>query len=112
MYNEFFFASRCHGELGSGHLQVRIKKHKAFKFSFKLSKRLDRETDLLYDPKRSSASAKQRVATIIAHELAHQWFGDYVTMDWYEYYWLIRERSKASLTIPFYRWNVIWLNEG
>lgn len=42
-----------------------------------------READLLYDPKRSSASAKQRVAAIIAHELAHQWFGDYVTMDWY-----------------------------
>jgi aminopeptidase N len=38
-----------------------------------------RDTAILYDPKLSSAINKQRVATVIAHELAHQWFGNLVT---------------------------------
>ena len=32
-----------------------------------------RETALLYDQKQSSESDKQRVASVVAHELAHQW---------------------------------------
>jgi aminopeptidase N len=40
-----------------------------------------RQTALLYDPQQSSASDKQRVAIVIAHELAHQWFGNLVTME-------------------------------
>jgi hypothetical protein len=39
-----------------------------------------RQTALLYDPQQSSSSDKQRVAVVIAHELAHQWFGNLVTM--------------------------------
>lgn len=35
-----------------------------------------RETALLYDPKISSSANKQRVATVVAHELAHMWFGN------------------------------------
>ena len=35
-----------------------------------------RDTALLYDPATSTAESKQRVATVIAHELAHQWFGN------------------------------------
>jgi puromycin-sensitive aminopeptidase len=47
-----------------------------------------RETALLYDPKQSSASIKQRVALVVAHECAHQWFGNLVTMEWWEQLWL------------------------
>ena len=41
-----------------------------------------RMTSLLYDPAMASLSEKQRVTTVIAHELAHMWFGNLVTMDW------------------------------
>lgn len=50
-----------------------------------------RETALLYDPKGSSSADKVRVAQVVAHELAHQWFGNIVTMRW---------------------WSDVWLNEG
>lgn len=50
-----------------------------------------RETALLIDPKNSSTAGKQRVATVVAHELNHMWFGNLVTMEW---------------------WTQLWLNEG
>ncbi|HUC95591.1 MAG TPA: M1 family metallopeptidase [Candidatus Saccharimonadia bacterium] len=50
-----------------------------------------REQTLLVDPKNSSLANKQYVALVIAHELAHQWFGNLVTMRW---------------------WTDLWLNEG
>lgn len=47
-----------------------------------------RETNLLYDPLQSASSNQQRVASVVAHELVHQWFGNIVTMDWWDDLWL------------------------
>ncbi|MCJ1415403.1 hypothetical protein MMC32_001735 [Xylographa parallela] len=50
-----------------------------------------RTTAILFDDEKSDAKYKNRVAYVVAHELAHQWFGNLVTMDW---------------------WSELWLNEG
>ncbi len=47
-----------------------------------------RETALLVDPQNSSAGTRQRVAEVVAHEMAHMWFGDLVTMEWWDDLWL------------------------
>jgi aminopeptidase N len=47
-----------------------------------------REIALLADPATTSISSRQYIATVIAHELAHQWFGNLVTMEWWNNLWL------------------------
>lgn len=47
-----------------------------------------REVALLADPATTSISSKHYIATVIAHELSHQWFGNLVTMKWWNNLWL------------------------
>src|SRR5437588_2780135 len=46
------------------------------------------ESRLLFDPEKSSAETKQSIYEVIAHETAHMWFGDLVTMAWWDNLWL------------------------
>lgn len=47
-----------------------------------------RENTLLVDPQQTSTARKQWIALVVSHELAHQWFGNLVTMEWWTHLWL------------------------
>jgi len=47
-----------------------------------------RETVLLLDPKTIAVSQKSNLVTTMAHEMSHMWFGDLVTMEWWDDLWL------------------------
>ncbi|KAG0040333.1 hypothetical protein BGZ82_003638 [Podila clonocystis] len=47
-----------------------------------------RTVALLYDETTSAAQMKEQVAYTVAHEIAHQWFGNLVTMEWWDHLWL------------------------
>ena len=47
-----------------------------------------RETCLLVDAKNTSSERKQWIALVVTHELAHMWFGNLVTMEWWTHLWL------------------------
>ena len=68
-----------------------------------------RDVDLLIDPITASNSQKQRVCTVVCHELAHQWFGNLVTMQWWDDLWLNEgfaswaENWSANEVFPHYQ---------
>ena len=72
-----------------------------------------REIALLADPKTTSISAKRYIAMVVAHELSHQWFGNLVTMKWWNNLWLnesfanLMEYIAVDALHP--EWN-IWLD--
>ncbi|KAF8011554.1 hypothetical protein BT93_J1990 [Corymbia citriodora subsp. variegata] len=47
-----------------------------------------RENDMLHDELQSTAAKKQRITVVAMHEVAHQWFGNLVTMEWWTHLWL------------------------
>ncbi len=47
-----------------------------------------REVALLADPKKTSISGRHYISTVVSHELSHQWFGNLVTMKWWDNLWL------------------------
>src|SRR5438477_2031309 len=73
------------------------------------------ETALLFDPANSSAATRQRVYEVIAHEVAHQWFGDLVTMAWWDNLWLNEGFASWMGTKCTARFNPqweVWLEKG
>jgi puromycin-sensitive aminopeptidase len=69
-----------------------------------------RETALFVDPAKSSVPQRRRVAEVVLHELAHQWFGNLVSPEWWSYLWLnesfatfMAYKAEAAL---FPDWNV------
>jgi aminopeptidase N/puromycin-sensitive aminopeptidase len=67
-----------------------------------------RETDLLVDSRTGDIPEKKRVAVVVAHEMAHQWFGDMVTMQWWDNLWLNEGFATWMETKPLAEWKPEW----
>jgi aminopeptidase N len=67
-----------------------------------------RETDLFIDDKNASVSEKKNVAEVVAHEMAHQWHGDMVTMKWWDNIWLNEGFATWMENKPVAAWHPEW----
>jgi len=67
-----------------------------------------REILLLIDEKQSPVDLKREVASVIAHEMAHQWFGDLVTMQWWDDLWLNEGFATWMSSKPVQAWKPEW----
>src|SRR6266540_2581232 len=67
-----------------------------------------REVALLLDPQTASLAQKKRVAEIVTHELAHQWFGNWVTMTWWDDLWLNEAFATWMAFKIVDQWNPAW----
>jgi len=67
-----------------------------------------REVALLLDPATASLAQKKRVAEVVTHELAHQWFGNWVTMTWWDDLWLNEAFATWMAFKIVDQWNPLW----